>query len=154
MPHLHDLIDFVVTIFIVHEKKVLFIKHKLLNRWLPIGGHIELDEDPMQALYREIKEECGLDVEVIGNVPDCEPEPGTTLLIAPSYLDIHEMGNQRSHRHVSLTYFARAKDANAILAEREHDDIRWLSERDLTDPSYKLTPVLRFYAMKALEAAG
>ena len=32
------------------------------NKWIGVGGHIEQDETVEQALYREIKEETGLDV--------------------------------------------------------------------------------------------
>jgi len=66
MPHIHDLIDFIVNVYIVHEGKVLFIQHKKLNKWLPVGGHIELNEDPDQAIFREVKEECGLEIEING----------------------------------------------------------------------------------------
>ena len=57
MPHIHDLIDFIVDAYIVHNNSVLLILHKKLKIWLPIGGHIELNEDPDEALMREIKEE-------------------------------------------------------------------------------------------------
>jgi 8-oxo-dGTP pyrophosphatase MutT (NUDIX family) len=40
------------------------INHKQLNKWLAIGGHIELNEDPDEALFREGKEECGLEIKV------------------------------------------------------------------------------------------
>ena len=46
MAHIHEKIDFTVAIFVVHEGKVLLIHHRNLNKWLPLGGHIELDEDP------------------------------------------------------------------------------------------------------------
>ena len=46
MPHIHEKIDFTVSLFIVQDGKVLVIHHKKLGQWLPIGGHIELDEDP------------------------------------------------------------------------------------------------------------
>ena len=53
MAHLHEKIDFTVSLFIVEKGKLLLIHHRKLDRWLPIGGHIELDEDPEQAEYRE-----------------------------------------------------------------------------------------------------
>ena len=49
MAHLHEKIDFTVSLFIVEKGKLLLIHHRKLDRWLPIGGHIELDEDPEQA---------------------------------------------------------------------------------------------------------
>ena len=32
------------------------------NKWIGVGGHLEKEETPEDALYREIKEETGLDV--------------------------------------------------------------------------------------------
>ena len=57
MAHIHEKIDFVSTAIIVHRDKVLLVHHRGLKLWLPVGGHIELDEDPEEALFREIKEE-------------------------------------------------------------------------------------------------
>ena len=56
MAHIHEKIDFTVAIFVVHDEKILLIHHRKLNKWLPLGGHIELDEDPEQAALREAKE--------------------------------------------------------------------------------------------------
>ena len=70
MAHIHELIDFVANAFVVYDNKVLLINHKKMKRWLSIGGHIELNENPEEGLFREIKEECGLDVEIIGQKPN------------------------------------------------------------------------------------
>ena len=43
MAHIHEKIDFTVAIFVVQEGRVLLIHHRKLDRWLPLGGHIELD---------------------------------------------------------------------------------------------------------------
>lgn len=67
--HIHELIDFAVDVFIVYKNKVLLVHHIEQNKWLPVGGHVELNEDPEQALFREIKEECGLEVEIFGEKP-------------------------------------------------------------------------------------
>lgn len=149
MPHLHEKIDFTVSIFIAHEKKVLFISHKQLNRWLPIGGHIELDENPEQAAVREAKEESGLDVELIGARPPIEKETGFIPLLQPSYMDIHLI--KEPHWHIGMVYFAKVKSGEVKLNAEEHLDIQWLSEGDFEDPKWGLTKPLKFYAREALK---
>jgi ADP-ribose pyrophosphatase YjhB (NUDIX family) len=69
MPHMHELMDFTVEALVVHENRVLLIYHQQLHKWLPLGGHIELDEDPEQALFREITEESGLEVDILSQKP-------------------------------------------------------------------------------------
>ena len=66
-------LDFVVAGYIFHKKKVLLIHHRKLDLWLPVGGHIEKDETPDDALRREIKEETNLDIE-ISNPHELPPE--------------------------------------------------------------------------------
>lgn len=34
----------------------------LKGQWIGVGGHIEIDETPLQAMVREAKEEADLDV--------------------------------------------------------------------------------------------
>ncbi len=106
MAHLHEKIDFTVGIFVVHDGKILLIHHRQLDRWLPLGGHIELDEDPEQAALREAKEESGLEVELLGERPPTTG-PGTRALIAPRFLDIHRISE--THEHIGMIYWARPK---------------------------------------------
>lgn len=153
MPHIHDLIDFVVSAWIVYNSRVLLVFHKGQQTWLPIGGHIELDEDPIEALYREVREECGLDIEVIGTIknPDYPSESTTKLLLTPAYLDIHPINN--AHRHVALEYFAKAKSDTIKLADGEHDRIRWFDVSELDEPKYNILPAIKFFAKEALRKA-
>ena len=148
MPHIHDLIDFTVVAYIVHDHKILLVDHKKSKAWLPIGGHIELNEDPDEALAREIKEECGLEVEMLGERPNFK-DPNTKPLLTPNFVDIHSIDEK--HRHVGLMYFAKAKSDKVTLAEKEHNAIRWFSREDLHDPKYNLKPQVIFYAEKALQ---
>src|SRR5256885_16696101 len=96
MAHIHEKIDFTVAIFVVHDGKILLIHHRKLNAWLPLGGHIELDEEPEQAALREAKEESGLDVELIGERPPTT-SPGTRALVAPRFLDINRFRGTHGH---------------------------------------------------------
>jgi len=58
--------NFTVATFVVTEQKVLLLYHRKLRKWLPPGGHIEPNELPDEAAVREVKEETGIDVELIG----------------------------------------------------------------------------------------
>jgi 8-oxo-dGTP pyrophosphatase MutT (NUDIX family) len=163
MAHIHEKIDFTVAIFVVHDEKILLIHHRKLDKWLPLGGHIELDEDPEQAALREAKEESGLDVELLGDRPPTT-SPGTRALIAPRFLDIHRIND--THEHIGLIYWARPKvesarcadrtpqrgiPTNPILATEEHHDIRWCSVEDLEKLQPPMMDAVKWYCRQALE---
>lgn len=148
MPHIHEKIDFTADVFIVHDKKVLLIFHKKHNMWLQIGGHIELNEDPDEALFREVKEECGLDIEIIGERQPKFEMKGTKFLYAPVFMNIHDINE--THKHIGLIYFAKARSDKFVLSEREHNDIRWFSREDLDKPEFNLNEAVKFYAKEAL----
>lgn len=148
MPHIHEKIDFTVSIFISQNRKVLFIFHKELQRWLPIGGHIELQEHPEQAAIREAKEESGLDVELVGERSPIQRESGFLPLLAPDYMDMHLI--KEPHWHIGLIYFAKVKSGQVTLNVEEHQAIQWLDEKELDDPKWGLSAPLKFYAREAI----
>jgi 8-oxo-dGTP pyrophosphatase MutT (NUDIX family) len=148
VAHIHEKIDFTVAIFVVHRDKVLLIHHRQLNKWLPLGGHIELDEDPEQAALREAREESGLDVELLGERPPTTG-PGTRALLAPRFLDIHRIND--SHEHIGMIYWARPQNGTVTLAAQEHHDIRWCSAEDLAALKPPMSDAVRWYCLKALE---
>lgn len=148
MAHIHEKIDFTVAIFVVHDKKILLIHHRKLDKWLPLGGHIELDEDPEIAAFREAKEESGLEVELIGERPPTT-SPGTRALIAPRFLDIHRI--TATHEHIGMIYWARPKSGNVQLAAEEHHDIRWCSADNLDTLQPEMSEAVKWYCRKAIE---
>lgn len=150
MPHIHELIDFIVSAWIVYNNRVLLVFHKGQEKWLPVGGHIELDEDPEVALFREVKEECGLEIEVLGEKAE-HVFPTTKPLYVPVYMDIHPITN--THRHVGLEYFARAKSDKVALSDKEHKEIRWFTEEELDDPHYNIQADIKYFAKAALKKA-
>jgi len=151
MAHIHEKIDFTVAIFVVYEDKVLLIHHRKLDKWLPLGGHIELDEDPEQAALREAKEESGLDVELLGERPPTTG-PGTRALIAPRFLDIHRINE--THEHIGMIYWARPGRGRgapaAKLATGEHHDIRWCSGADLDTLQPSMSEAVKWYCRAAI----
>ena len=148
MAHIHEKIDFCVEAFIVHENKVLLRMHDKLKFWLSIGGHIELDEDPIEAIHREVKEEVGLDIKILGEADG--PQDGTKYLIPPKFLNRHHIGKE-GHEHVVFVYFATSDTGNITqsLNEHERSETRWVSIEELKNMD--LVPNVRFYAEEALK---
>ncbi|MEO8862770.1 MAG: NUDIX domain-containing protein [Candidatus Saccharimonadales bacterium] len=148
MPHINEKYDFTITVFIVSEsKKVLLVNHPRYNKWIPIGGHIELDEDPEEALYREIKEETSLEVEILSTKPNIT-STGTKFILSPNYVDVHEANPP--HKHISFTYFAKSKGESFTISD-EHDDMKWFSTEELRDKKYNLSEAVIFYSLEALK---
>jgi 8-oxo-dGTP pyrophosphatase MutT (NUDIX family) len=148
MAHIHEKIDFTVAIFVVHQGQLLLIHHRKLGKWLPLGGHIELDEDPEQAAIREAREESGFEVELLGERPPTTG-PGTRALIAPRFLDIHRINE--THEHIGLIYWARPKSGQMTLAAEEHHDIRWCTEEDMNHLTPPLSDAVRWYSLQAIK---
>ncbi|MFH1827115.1 MAG: NUDIX domain-containing protein [bacterium] len=151
MSHIHDKIDFVSTAFIVYRDKVLLVHHKILKTWLPVGGHIELDEDPIEALYREIKEETGIDkkdISVVTEKPDIKIKK-VKFLFTPRFLDIHYFSAK--HRHTNFIYFIKSKTDKVILNKKESNNIRWFTKSEILNKKYKIIPQIKFLTMKALK---
>jgi 8-oxo-dGTP pyrophosphatase MutT (NUDIX family) len=147
MAHIHEKIDFTVAIFVVHDEKILLVHHRKLDKWLPLGGHIELNEDPEQAALREAKEESSLDVELIGERPPTT-SPGTRALIAPRFLDIHRISE--THEHIGMIYWARLKNGKLTLAPGEHHDIRWCSAEELDKLQPPMLDAVKWYCRSAI----
>ncbi|WP_066501946.1 NUDIX hydrolase [Abyssisolibacter fermentans] len=63
-----SMLEFVV-IEAIYDNKWLFVQHKERQTWEIPGGHIEKEENPDQAAYRELYEETG--AEDFNIIPVC-----------------------------------------------------------------------------------
>ena len=130
MAHIHEKIDFTVAIFVVHERKVLVVHHRKLDQWLPLGGHIELEEDPEQAALREAEEESGLEVELA-----FEPHPasltdvGTILFARVRRLFLYVMSWRSKKRQIidGETFSPRARSRRSQISTSVRSGSRRLS---------------------------
>lgn len=149
MSHIHKDIDLTASVYIIYKAKVLLVLHKKLKNWLPVGGHVELHEDVQEALTREIREECGLNVTILAPpLPNIPNATDIKFLPIPAFFDIHKITDE--HRHMNLSYFGISSTDEAILADGEHDDLRWFTAEEVDDPSWGIWPSIKFYAKKAI----
>ena len=152
MPHLHDRIDFTAEVFIVYQQTVLLRKHDKYGIWLSVGGHIELSEDPNEAVIREAKEETGLLISLDGRLrpPVSVDSAGYTELIPPYFLNRHRISP--THEHVTMTYFATTQ-TNLIHPPKEREKssgFRWYT-RDELEKDDAVIPRVKYHALQALE---
>jgi len=151
MPHIHEKIDFTASAYIVYKETVLLRKHDKYDiGWLDVRGHIELDEDPTEAVVREVKEEVGLDVKLVGTSLAFDDRPKEKDLIPPRFMNRHRIN--ATHEHVDLIYFATAEtDITTNIGEERSEELRWFTKQALSDPELKINERVRYYALKALE---
>lgn len=120
---------FTATTIIVHGNKVLLHKHKKLKRWLPVGGHIDRDELPLDAARREVKEEAGLDVEFYGVEQELHEFPDVRELVRPVRLLLEDINPY--HQHIDFVFYAKSKTADINEDAEEYESLRWFSLDEL-----------------------
>ena len=143
MAHIHEKIDFTASVYVVFDNKVLLHKHAKTGRWLPPGGHIELDEDPNQAALREVKEEAGIEVELAGAAQSFD---GSTQrernLVPPRFMNRHYYDGKGGHEHVDLLFFGRSKTSD-ILPEAENG-MRWVTKGEIERDEIETLPHITY----------
>jgi len=122
---------FTATAFVVHQGKTLLHWHRKLGQWMPPGGHLLPDEDPVTGALREVREETGLDAELLAvgrtfafAYPEQVPAPYTILIE-----DIDDAGD--AHKHIDFIYFCRSLDGPALRPPSPDDELLWVSAAQL-----------------------
>lgn len=106
-----------------------------LGLWLPPGGHIEENEDPIEAVLREVHEETGMRAEIVptsGRYGYAQPRqlpPPVTIGV----YDIDEPG--RPHQHIDLIYFTRPRAGESLELPADGNGWLWVSEEELRTES-------------------
>ncbi len=124
---------------VFNGNKILAIKRNkepFAGQWSVVGGHVEEKELPHEAALRELKEEAGLELDIVDpyiEVPTDFPE-GLKRLPQPILISLLPVSD---HYHISFTYAAKAK-STGIKAENSEGTVQWI------DPTKEqLSPHLR-----------
>ncbi len=152
MPHIHEKIDFTVEVFIVYQNTVLLRMHDKFKQWMSVGGHIELHEDPIEAAHREVKEEVGLEIELVGNPLIFDGADHTRELLPPVALNRHRVS--ATHEHITFVYFARAQSDKTVVtyADDASEECLWCTKEDIL--KMELWSNIKEYALEALKRLG
>ncbi len=121
---------FTCTGFLVEGDSTLLLWHRRLRMWVPPGGHLEPDEDPVTAVLREIHEETGLTAEVLPLATTFAfAYPGQ---VAPPFTILLEDSPEpdQRHQHIDFIYFCRPDDG-AVLSPPADTIVAWVDEETL-----------------------
>ena len=121
---------------IVNESanKVLLIKHKILNRWLQPGGHVdESDQSILYATLREIKEEVNIDRTDLKLVSFAD-DNDIPFDIDTHLIPINTKKGEEQHFHYDFRYLFVYKGVESIDIELEEvSDYKWMAFDEMID---------------------
>jgi 8-oxo-dGTP pyrophosphatase MutT (NUDIX family) len=140
--------EFISTVFVVHEDKVLMTWNRKVNNWVPIGGHIEKNELPCDSVIREAKEESNLDIEIIS-------QKTNSTVNLPQPLNVHLDHIKSDHEHINLTYLGKIKQDSpkCLEIDDEGKPLRWFSREDIEHDKSLITEI-KEGALEALNQSG
>ena len=113
---------------------VLLVEHRKLGWWLYPGGHIEPDEDPTQAVVREVAKETGITCQIISQTRFSHP--AVTALPPPFTICIQDIpGDARTgpHQHIDMVYVLTPADMTTTPQLEEVSDCAWVPLAKVAD---------------------
>lgn len=145
MPHIHTRPgehDLTVSAFIIRldedEPKILLHWHKKQHIYMQFGGHVELNENPWDAIIHELKEESGYDIDQLQLL---QP-PNMLKSLAEAVLHPYPVGywthhfEDIDHYHTDTSFaFVTNQEPRNPVGKGESLDIRAFSAEDLRKAS-------------------
>lgn len=150
MGHIHTeegQYDFTSSAFIVRldeeEPKLLLHMHKKIGKLLQAGGHVELNENPWQAVLHEIVEETGYELSQLSvlqpkQIPIVSLPDGIVLPVA-ACTTTHGFDLWPGHFHTDSAYvFITNSSPKNLPEEGESDDLQWFTFNELSEVDEEL----------------
>ncbi|MEV4118405.1 NUDIX hydrolase [Micromonospora sp. NPDC049645] len=142
--------QFSVSAVILDADRVLLVRHRRLGRWMYPGGHLEPDEDPVDGLRREIREELGIEIALVDGPPVCHT--AVKVLAAPFLMLAFDTTEAtRVRRQVDMVYVCRSLGGTPIPQNSELSGYAWVLVDDVAtlDVPPELPDIIRAAARHA-----
>ena len=126
-----------VAAVIVHNGKLILVKRGVepgKGKWSIPGGGVELGEEVRDTARREAKEECGLDIELVGDIP----------MDAMDSMVTDEKGRLQYH-YILLQFLAQPK-GGILKPTSDVTEARWVPLEEVE--KYNLTNSFRAFFKK------
>ena len=155
MAHNNYYLDLCADIFVVNGDAVLLRMHEKYNYWGAPGGHIDAGEDVNEAALREVWEEVGLRVELVGPKDWVKSDTESNKdLVPPMYANRHKINDV--HDHSAFVFAARSssREINPQEKKSKEAECLWCTKDELDElmsNDKRLRPEVYKYAVKALE---
>jgi len=119
---------FCASAFVVNpvDRKILLVHHGIFDRWVQPGGHIENNETPEETAIREVYEETGIRIKLLG-----DRFPREDDFIRP--LGIQRNRGKTGDLHIDITYAAIPLSLDEVDEDDEIDKFGWFSREELDD---------------------
>ena len=157
MAHVNYYLDLCVDTYVVYDNSVLLRLHDKYNYWGAPGGHIDPGEDVNEAALREVWEEVGLRVQLVGPKGWQKQDSDFNQdLVPPVFVNRHKI--TETHDHSAFVFVAQA-ESKTLDPQSEEDKLAaaecvWVTEEELTEMKkidQRLGADTYRYALAALE---
>jgi len=149
---------FVATVYVVEAGAVALHEHDRLGMWLPPGGHVERDELPHEAARREVREELGIEVDLVAPQDDLGSPTARSIPQPQHFLleDINVTDDGVGHQHIDFVYYGRAstRELTPAAGEAAADAWEWFTAEDLRNRREMLEPDVVEAGQRAIETVG
>lgn len=120
--------EFCASIFVIdpNTKKILLVKHREFKKWVQPGGHLEYNETPEETAVREVYEETGIKVKILG-----DRFPREDDFIRPLGI---QCNRKDGYMQIDVLYYGiPIGNTDPVVDDEETIAARWFSREELDE---------------------